>query len=163
VICGRPFSRLVEGALRLGTPLVAIGAPAGAYFPEIARRLGATLRVPGHAAVCNAVGAAVGVVAETCEILVNQPTFKVFRVHDPAGNRDYADSAEAIEEAKRLSRELALAAATRAGAAEPRLETVVSERRARGGPGDDGDYLAEATVRTTAMGRPSARSSDLSG
>jgi len=157
VISGRPFSRLIEGALRLDTPLVAIGAPAGAYFPEIARRLGATLRVPEHAAVCNAVGAAVGMVSETCEILVNQPAFKVFRVHDPAGNRDYADSAEAIEEARRVSRELALVAATRAGAAEPRLETVVSERRARGGPGDDGDYLAEATVRTTAMGRPAAR------
>ena len=158
VVSGRPFSRLVEAALRLATPLVAIGAPAGAYFPEIARRLGAALRVPEHAAVCNAVGAAVGVVAESCEILVNQPTFKVFRVHDPAGNRDYGDSAEAIEEAKRVSRELALVAATRAGAAEPRLETVVSERRARGGPGGDVDYLAEATVRTTATGRPSARS-----
>jgi N-methylhydantoinase A/oxoprolinase/acetone carboxylase beta subunit len=158
VISGRPFSRLVEGALRLGTPLVAIGAPAGAYFPEIARRLGATLRVPEHAAVCNAVGAAVGVVAATCEILVNQPAFKVFRVHTPAGNRDYADSAEAIEEARRVSREQALVAAARAGAAEPRLETLVSERRARGGPGDDGDYLAEATIRTTATGRPSARS-----
>jgi len=157
-ISGRRFSHLVEGVLRLGTPLVAIGAPAGAYFPEIARRLGATLRVPEHAAVCNAVGAAVGVVAESCAILVNQPAFKVFRVHTPAGNRDYADSAEAIEEARRVSRELALVAATRAGAAEPRLETVVSERRARGGPGDDGDYLAEATVRTTATGRPAARS-----
>jgi N-methylhydantoinase A/oxoprolinase/acetone carboxylase beta subunit len=156
VISGRPFSHLVEGALRLGTPLVAIGAPAGAYFSEIARRLGATLRVPEHAAVCNAVGAAVGVVAQTCEILVNQPAFKVFRVHAPAGNRDYTDSTEAIEEARRLSRELALGAAIRAGAAEPRLDTVVSERRARGGPADDGDYLAEATVRTTATGRPSA-------
>jgi hypothetical protein len=128
------------------------------YFSEIARRLGATLRVPEHAAVCNAVGAAVGVVAQTCEILVNQPAFKVFRVHAPAGNRDYADSTEAIEEARRLSRELALGAAIRAGAAEPRLDTVVSERRARGGPADDGDYLAEATVRTTATGRPSAGS-----
>lgn len=158
VVSGRPFSHLVQGALQLRTPLVAIGAPAGAYFPEIARRLGATLRVPEHAAVCNAVGAAVGVVAETCEILVNQPTFRVFRVHTPAGNRDYADSAVAIEEARRVSRELALVAATRAGAAEPHLETVVSERRAHGGPGDDGDYLAEATVRTTATGRPSAAS-----
>ncbi|HWW32558.1 MAG TPA: hydantoinase/oxoprolinase family protein, partial [Steroidobacteraceae bacterium] len=156
LVAGRRFSRLVEAGLRLGTPLVAIGAPADAYFPEVARRLGATLRVPEHAAVCNAVGAAVGVVAQSCEILVNQPAFKVFRVHDPAGNRDYADAEEAIAEAKRVSRELALAAARRAGAAEPRLETVVAERRARGGPGDDGDYLAEATVRTTATGRPAA-------
>jgi hypothetical protein len=83
--------------------------------------------------------------------------FKVFRVHDPAGNRDYSDSAEAIEEAKRVSRELALAAARRAGAADPHLETFVAERRAAGGAGDDGDYLAEATVRSRATGRPAAR------
>jgi N-methylhydantoinase A/oxoprolinase/acetone carboxylase beta subunit len=156
-VSGRPFSRLIEATLRLGTPLVASGAPAGAYFPEVARRLGAVLRVPEHAAVCNAVGAAVGVVSETCEILVNQPMFKVFRVHDPAGNRDYSDSAQAIEEARRLSRELALAAARRAGAADPHLETSVAERRASGGAGDDGDYLAEATVRSRATGRPAAR------
>jgi N-methylhydantoinase A/oxoprolinase/acetone carboxylase beta subunit len=158
LVNGRSFSRLVEATVRLGTPLVAIGAPADAYFPEVARRLGARLEVPEHAAVCNAVGAAVGVVSESCEILVNQPMFKVFRVHDPAGNRDYADPVEAIEEAKRISRELALAAARRAGANDPQLETFVAERRARGGPGDEGDYLAEATVRSKATGRPVARS-----
>ncbi|HWZ65121.1 MAG TPA: hydantoinase/oxoprolinase family protein [Steroidobacteraceae bacterium] len=157
LVNGRPFSRLVEAVMRLGTPLVAIGAPAGAYFPEVARRLGATLHVPQHAAVCNAVGAAVGVVSESCEILVNQPMFKVFRVHDPAGNRDFSDAAEAIEEARRISRELALAAARRAGALDPQIETVVAERRARGGPAEEGDYLAEATVRSRATGRPAAR------
>jgi len=158
VVAGRPFSHLIEARLRLGTALVAIGAPAAAYFPEVARRLGASLHVPEHAAVCNAVGAAVGVVSETCEVLVNQPTFKVFRVHDPAGNRDYDDAATAIEEARRVSRELALAAARRAGAAHPHLETFVAERRAAGG-GEDVDYLAEATVRSRATGRPAARGS----
>jgi N-methylhydantoinase A/oxoprolinase/acetone carboxylase beta subunit len=158
VVAGRPFSHLIEARLRLGTALVAIGAPAAAYFPEVARRLGASLHVPEHAAVCNAVGAAVGVVSETCEVLVNQPMFKVFRVHDPAGNRDYDDSAAAIEEARRVSRELALAAARRAGAANPHLETFVAERRAAGG-GEDLDYLAEATVRSRATGRPAARGS----
>ena len=158
VVNGRRFSQLLDAGLRLGTPLVAIGAPAGAYFPEVARRLGARLEVPEHAAVCNAIGAAVGVVQGSCEILVNQPMFKVFRVHDPAGNRDYADSGEALEAARRLSRELALAAARRAGAIDPQLETWVSERRARGGSGDEGDYLAEATVRSKATGRPAARS-----
>jgi N-methylhydantoinase A/oxoprolinase/acetone carboxylase beta subunit len=157
-VSGRPFSRLIDAGVRLTTPLVAIGAPAGAYFPEVARRLGATLRVPEHAAVCNAVGAAVGLVSETCEILVNQPMFRVFRVHDPAGNnRDFAEAAEAIEEAMRISRELALAAARRAGASDPRLETSIAERRARGGAGEEGDYLAEATVRSTATGRPAAQ------
>jgi N-methylhydantoinase A/oxoprolinase/acetone carboxylase beta subunit len=152
VVTGRSFSGLIDARIRLATPLIAIGAPVGAYYPEVARRLGAQLLVPEHAAVCNAVGAVAGVVSETCDVLVNQPTFKVFRVHDPAGSRDYSEAHEAIEDAKRVSRELALAAARRAGASDPHVETSVMERRAHAGSVDD--YLAEATVRSRATGRP---------
>lgn len=152
VVEGRQFSRLIDARISLATSLIAIGAPVGAYYPEVARRLGAQLVVPEHAAVCNAVGAVAGVVSETCEVLVNQPTFKVFRVHDPAGSRDYSEAHDAIEEAKRVSREHALAAAVRAGASDPHLETSVVERRAH--PGSADDYLAEATVRSRATGRP---------
>jgi N-methylhydantoinase A/oxoprolinase/acetone carboxylase beta subunit len=132
--------------------LVAIGAPVGAYYPEVARRLGAPLSIPTHAEVCNAVGAVAGVVSQTVEILVNQPTFNVFRVHDPAGSEDYADAEPALEHARRLSRELALAAARRAGAADPHVETSVTEKLAPVGAG--ADYLAEAVARSTATGRP---------
>ena len=149
---GRPFSRLLDAAIHLATPLIAIGAPVAAYYPEVARRLGAQLLVPEHAAVCNAVGAVAGVVSETSEVLVNQPALKVFRVHDPAGIRDYPEAQAAIEDAKRVSRELALTAARRAGASDPHVETSVVERRARAGSEDD--YLAEATVRSRATGRP---------
>jgi N-methylhydantoinase A/oxoprolinase/acetone carboxylase beta subunit len=149
---GRPFSQLVDARISLATTLIAIGAPVGAYYPEVARRLGTKLLVPEHAAVCNAVGAVAGVVSETCEVLVNQPTFNVFRVHDPAGSRDYSDADQAIEEAKRVSREHALAAARRAGARDPHVETSVVEHRAQSGSADD--YLAEATVRSRATGRP---------
>jgi N-methylhydantoinase A/oxoprolinase/acetone carboxylase beta subunit len=142
---GRPVSRLLDAQPRLVSPLVAIGAPAAAFYPEVARR-------PEHAAVCNAVGAVVGVVSQTVDILVNQPQFKVFRVHDPAGIRDFAEAEEAIAAAKELSRELALAAARRAGATDPHVETSVSERRASSSSGDT--YLAEATVRARATGRP---------
>jgi N-methylhydantoinase A/oxoprolinase/acetone carboxylase beta subunit len=149
---GRTFSRLVDARMNLGTPLIAIGAPVGAYYPEVARRLGAALVVPDHAAVCNAVGAVAGVVSETSEVLVNQPTFNVFRVHDPAGSRDYSDAKEAIDEATRVSRDQALAAARRSGAKDPNVQTSVMERRAQAGT--SGDYLAEATIRSTATGRP---------
>ena len=147
----RPFSKLIDAQLRLPNPLVAIGAPAAAFYPEIARRLGARLIVPEHAAVCNAVGAVVGVVSETVEVLVNQAAYKLFRVHDPAGIRDFAAAEEAIEAAKSVARELALEAARRAGAMDPHVETSVIERRASGA-GED--YLAEATVRSRATGRP---------
>jgi len=152
VVAGQPVSRLVAAQLRLANPLVAIGAPAAAFYPEVARRLGAQLVVPEHAAVCNAVGAVVGVVSETVAILVNQPQWQVFRVHDPAGIRDFAASEEAIAMAKAVARELALAAARRAGATDPHVEIVVSERRAASSSGDT--YLAEATVRARATGRP---------
>jgi N-methylhydantoinase A/oxoprolinase/acetone carboxylase beta subunit len=151
VVEGRPFSGLVGAQLRLRNPLVAIGAPAAAFYPEVARRLGARLVVPEHAAVCNAVGAVVGVVSETVEILVNQAAYEVFRLHDPAGIRDFARAEEAIEAATGLSRGLALEAARRAGAMDPHVETSVTERRASG---SGEDYLAEAIVRSRATGRP---------
>jgi hypothetical protein len=47
-----------------------------------------------------------------------------------------------------------LAAADRAGAADPHVETRVSQKLAHVGPG--GDYLAEAVARSTATGRPLA-------
>ena len=152
VAAGRPFSQLLEVSVRLTTPLIAIGAPAAAYYDEVARRLGAVLHVPGHAEVCNAVGAAAGVVSEICELTVNQPVLNVFRVHDPAGSRDFTDANAAIEEARRLARAYVLAAALRSGSSDPRIEITVDERRARANSGDE--YLAEATVRARATGIP---------
>ena len=152
VCAGRRLSTLLQTGIGLARPLVAIGAPVGAYYPEVARRLGSPLSIPEHASVCNAVGAVAGVVSQTVDILVNQPTFKVFRVHDPAGSRDYPEPEPALEHAHRVSRALALEAARRAGAADPHVDTEVSEKRAQVGPGTD--YLAEALVRSTAVGRP---------
>jgi N-methylhydantoinase A/oxoprolinase/acetone carboxylase beta subunit len=154
IVAGRRFSNLLTGTLALARPLIAIGAPVGAYYPEVAHRLGAALNIPTHAAVCNAVGAVAGVVSQTVDIVVNQPTFKVFRVHDPGGSKDYPDPEPALEHARRVSRELALAAARRAGAADPHVETSVTERLAHSGAGDD--YLAEAVARSIATGRPLA-------
>jgi N-methylhydantoinase A/oxoprolinase/acetone carboxylase beta subunit len=163
-VAGRRFSKLLQTTFGLARPLIAIGAPVGAYYPEVARRLGTPLSIPAHAAVCNAVGAVAGVVSQTVEILVNQPTFRVFRVHDPAGSHDYPDPEPALEHAQRLSRELALAAARRAGAADPHVETSVTEKLAHAptaeGPG--ADYLAEAVARSTATGRPLAGQADVS-
>ena len=155
VAAGRVFSRLLDARIRLATTLIAIGAPVGSYYGEVAQRLGCELRIPEHAAVCNAIGAVAGVVSETCEVLVNQPSFNLFRVHDPAGIRDYGDAEQALLDARRVSRELAVAAAQRAGALDPHVETSVLERRARGDVA--GDFLAEATVRSRATGRPAAR------
>jgi N-methylhydantoinase A/oxoprolinase/acetone carboxylase beta subunit len=152
LVAGRTFSALVEARLGLSVPLIGIGAPAATYYPEVARRLGAQLVVPLHAAVCNAVGAVAGVVSSTCEVVVNQTALKVFRVHDPTGSRDYSFAEEAIADAKRVASALALRAAQRAGAREPHIETWVTERRAHVDAAED--FLAEAVVYSRATGRP---------
>ena len=153
-LAGRPFSSLVGAQLQLAIPLIAIGAPVAAYYPEVAQRLGCELHVPDHAGVCNAVGAVAGVVTESVDIFINQPAFKLYRVHDPAGTKDYSDLAEATSHAERVARALALALALRAGAEDPAVRVSRTEQRAHMGTG--GDYVAELTIRATATGRPLA-------
>ncbi len=153
VVAGREFSKLLQTGFSLTAPLVAIGAPVQAYYPQVARRLKSELSIPEHAAVCNAVGAVAGVVSQTVDVLVNQPVFGVFRVHDPAGSRDYGSEEPAISFAREVSQRLALEAARRAGAVDVHVESTVSEHRAHMGASD---YLADALVRSTATGRPYA-------
>ena len=103
--------------------------------------------------MCNAVGAVAGVVSQSVDILVNQPAFGIFRVHDPAGIHEFSAPEPAIERAREIAVTLALEAARRAGAPNPNVETTVAEHRAQMGAAD---YLAEARVRATATGRPYA-------
>ena len=154
VVAGTPFSSLLNARIELACPLVAIGAPVGAYYDLVAKRLATPLSIPEHAAVCNAVGAVAGVVSQTVDIVINQPTFKLFRVHDPKGSRDFNDADQAIAYARDIAHALALDAALRAGASDPHVTLSQSERRAQTAAAPD--YLAEAIVRATATGRPLA-------
>ena len=71
----------------LARPIVAIGAPVGSYYPEVARRLRTRLVVPPNAGVCNAVGAVAGGVLQTVNALITSPAEGRFRTHLPSGNR----------------------------------------------------------------------------
>ncbi|MBV9522535.1 MAG: hydantoinase/oxoprolinase family protein [Alphaproteobacteria bacterium] len=154
LLCARAPSGLVRVAMALDLPLVAIGGPVRGYYPEVARRLSAELIIPEHAAVSNAIGAVCGVVARTVEIVVTQSKIGLFRVHTPDGIKDFRAAEAALEHARLRSRELALEAALRSGAAQPKLETEVSKKLAERAGGDH--LLVEAVVRSTAIGRPLA-------
>jgi N-methylhydantoinase A/oxoprolinase/acetone carboxylase beta subunit len=109
---------LVDVALTLRPPLVAVGAPAQTYFPELAGRLHTRLSIPRHAEIANAVGAVVGVVAQTVRALIRQtPDESAYRVHMPTGIQDFPDLEAAAEyatgEAGRLAEEQALRAGAR--------------------------------------------------
>lgn len=143
---------LVDVALKLSFPLVAIGAPVGSYYAEIARRLRTDLVIPPHADVSNAVGAVAGGVLQRVAITITQPTEGVYRTHLPDGVRDFGD----LEAAAAFAREAATAEAgtlaRKAGAAEIEFNHERDDKVFEQ-PGGMRIFM-ESLVAVTAFGRP---------
>jgi len=133
-------------------PLVAIGAPVGTYYPAIAERLGTSLVIPPHAAVCNAVGAVAGGVLKRVEALVTQPYEGRFRVHLPSGNRDFGALEDAVAHAGERATELARAEALAAGADAPEVSLARADKVVENLGGLR--IFVESRVAATAFGRP---------
>ena len=75
-------------APQYGHPLIAIGAPAGVLAPAAARLMGASLVVPAHAEVANAVGAITGMQSIVVEAAVS-PKGGGFVAHTPDERREF--------------------------------------------------------------------------
>ncbi len=154
------FDRIVapdaEAALtfpaRYRRPVVGIGAPAQAFLPPLADRLGCHVIIPEHAEVANAVGAIISHVAASEVVAVRPSEYDAFTVYAPTGRREFESlsdaAAFAAEEAACAARERAVAA----GAADPRVEVDVEHRTARLSTGEE--QVVEVSVRATAMGYP---------
>ncbi len=136
-------------------PLVAVGAPASIYYPEVARGLGMALELPQFAEVANAVGAVLAPVSQRVHVTVSQPVRGVFRVFAPTGPRDFDSLEPAIAHAQQLASVDAMAQALDAGAA--RAEVVLSQQDNRVDNDIDGSMFFEARVTATAAGPPLTR------
>ena len=133
-------------------PLVGVGAPAGSYYPAVARGLGVQLVVPPHAHVANAVGAVLGQVAQRVHMTVTQPVRGTFKVFTPAGPVDFRVLDEALTHARALAADEARARALAAGAAAVALSFGQLDNRVENEI--DGDVFFESTVSVTASGPP---------
>lgn len=136
-------------------PLVAVGAPAASYYPEVARGLGVRLIMPRFAEVANAVGAVLGQVSQRVHITVSQPVKGVFRVFTPGGPRDFNTLAPAIGHAQDLAGCEASARALESGAATVSLEFSQQDNHVNNDI--DGNMFFEACVTATASGPPIAK------
>jgi N-methylhydantoinase A/oxoprolinase/acetone carboxylase beta subunit len=133
--------------------LVAVGAPAHLYYPEVSKNLGISYEVPSNAQVANAVGAVVGGIVQRARITVTQPTLGLYRVHDNTGPADFFDLKEAITFAKTITEERAKLKAEKAGAENIEVSTV--ERRTSVDPDKASEELFfESVITATASGRP---------
>ncbi len=135
-----------------GLPLVAVGAPAATYYPEVARRLRADLRVPPHAEGANAVGAVMGQVVQRVTLTVTQRSRSSFRVFGPEAPRDFDRLDQAMQFAADSAQQAAFAQALAAGAHDPQ----VSHRSEQtwSGRGSPAEVLMEARITARAAGWP---------
>ena len=144
--------RLLTIGISLDRPLVAIGAPVGSYYPEVARRLGTRLVIPPHAGVCNAVGAVAGGIVQSVSALITAPNEGLFRVHLPIGNADFTELERAAAHALAEASALATTNARTAGAAEIELRQRRADKVHRDPSGLQ--IFIESRIDVTAFGRP---------
>ncbi len=159
VLARHPLTRLglshhrgvVETTLRLGVPVIGLGASAPSYYGAVGERLQCRMILPEHAGVANAIGAVVGQVSQRATGMVTSPGEGRFTVHLPEGLTTFAsrDTALAALEAALTSE--ASDRARAAGAEDLRL-TVAREIREAEVEGQK--MFLEASVSVTASGRP---------
>ena len=133
-------------------PLVAVGAPASTYYPEVARRLAADLRVPLHADGANAVGAVMGQVVQRVTLTVAQRSRRSFRVFGLQAPLDFDELALALAFASESAQAAALELARGAGAGDPQVALNVEETWS--GRGSPAEVLMEARITAHAAGWP---------
>lgn len=143
---------LLQLNFKLSKPLVGIGAPAAAYFPEVAARLGTELIVPHHADVANAVGAVAGGVVFRAQAHITPLGQTRCRVHAP----DKIDDFDALEAAARWAesevRKHAESSARNAGAVDIQIRVQREDNTARDDSGLEVFFGSE--IKATAYGRP---------
>ena len=142
---------VVQVGLRLGVPVIGLGASAPSYYGAVGERLGTRMVLPEHAGVANAIGAVVGQVAMHAEAIVTSPGEGRFVAHLMAGTQTFANRDAALDAAEAVLAVEAREKARAAGAEELRLSVTrdVQEVEIEGRK-----MFIEARIRVTATGRP---------
>ena len=145
----------VRFSARALVPVVAVGAPAAAYLPDVARRLGARLVVPEHAEVANAVGTVNGKVVERVQVLITPGETGGFFVYTPEERRIFMRLEEALAFAEGWGTDYARRLAEDSGAHRVRTAVRRMDRHSPLSGGEEGDSLfIESVLQVSAVGDP---------
>ena len=143
-------------AFRTPAVLVGIGAPIHIFLPDVARALNTTCRIPENASVANALGAILGNISATHEVVI-KPQYSIegingYIVFGQSHNSLVPGKEEAIEIGLQEARAAARDEAMRRGASGDITMTSrvnMSTAHAR----DKSEILLEIKVSATAIGR----------
>lgn len=142
---------IVEVDLKLGVPVIGLGASAPSYYGAVGERLNTRMILPEHAGVANAIGAIVGQVSMHAAGTVSSPGPGIFSVHLPDGLQQFPqaeDAMTALEDALRMQ---VTDQAQAAGVEEIRfsVDHDIKEVEIENQP-----MFIEAQIKVTAQGRP---------
>jgi hypothetical protein len=150
----------LQFSLSLKDKIIGIGAPAHAFLPSVAEKLGTQAVIPFYAGVANAIGAITSAVLVSEEVLV-RPSRGRFRIYSSAGTMFFPTLAAATDHSKRILHDLALQKAKRAGA--DRVEVVIEEKEDWAPLAGGDTVFIEKRMIARAMGNPRQYSEDLPG
>jgi len=142
---------VVEVSLRLGVPVIGLGASAPSYYGAVGDRLGCVMILPEHAGVANAIGAVAGQVSQRAAGTVSSPSEGRFVAHLASGLLTFASSDAALQA---LENALVAEASDRARAAGAIDLRLVVDRDIRQVEIEGRQMFIEAKVTATASGRP---------
>ncbi len=141
----------VQFKVKLRDKIIGIGAPAHAFLPSVAEKLGTQAVIPFFAGVANAVGAVTSAIVIKEELFI-KPFREGFRIHSSSGTAFFDDLKEATEEGRRRLRDTVYQKAKRAGAEE--VEVLDDEKETWGMSKGGEAIFIEKMMTARAMGNP---------
>jgi len=149
----------IKFSVRVYIPVVAVGAPAAAYFPDVVQLLHGDLLLPPDADVANAVGTVNGKVVERVKILIKPSESGGYFVYTPEERKMFMDFDESIEYCESFGKSYARRKAEDSGASD--IEVIV-ERNDRYGTlaltsgvvGNEDKIFIESIINISANGNP---------
>ncbi|NOZ23945.1 MAG: DUF1638 domain-containing protein [Planctomycetes bacterium] len=159
-VCEAIVRNILEGGkgwgftsrISLNHPIVAIGAPVGAYFDSIGELLGTDVVIPDHAEVANAIGAATANVVIEEEISIRPTPEGSFVMHSSREKREFEKLADAKDYASRQVEEIVWEKGREAGASALAPDVRVRDRVSAAADGVD--VLIESVVRGRIASKP---------
>lgn len=108
--------KLLSVQFHLSKPIVALGAPVTEWFSEMGERMNTKILIPLNSEVANAVGAAVGQIMESIEILIRPDNIvNQYIVYMPCGCESFDTLEQAKERGIFSARKVAVERAEKAG------------------------------------------------
>ncbi len=147
-------------SIRLNKPIIGIGAPVSAYFPQVAAKFGTELLLSEFSHVGNAVGAITGNIVESIEVVIkprkgeggaDDPRCTVFASF---GTVEFDSYKEALRFAEEEAAKIVSESAKKAGADTFEVKADVKEQRFGFDETYGGTMLLETKLTVTAVGKP---------